>query len=255
MRWKKFKPLAVVLFVAALLSLTAAAQRDKEKAGESERKVTEAEVPKAALKALVKMARNAEITEFAEEIEYGSTFYEGSWKSKAGADVDVLVTKEGAVVEIEESIAADKLPAAALKAAKKAAGKNAEFSCEKKTMILYEIKFTKDGARHEVLLTPDGRKAEEEIEKGKADDEGNGNGDDGQKTKKMKAAAKDDNKDKDADADDDKKEKKVKAAVNDNDDEDADDEDADDEDEDADDEDADDDDADAADADDDDESK
>lgn len=242
MRSRTFKPLAVVIFVAALLSLTMAAQRDKEKAGESERKVTEADVPKAALNALVKMARNAEITEFAEEIEHGSTFYEGSWKNKAGANVDVLVTKAGAVVEIEESIPADKVPAAALKAAKKAAGENAKFSCEKKTMILYEIKFTKDGASHEVLLTPDGRIAEEEIEKGKSKD---GNGDDGQKAKKVKAAANDD--EEDADADDDKKEKKMKAAVNDNDDEDADDED-----EDADDDDADDDEDEDADADDDD---
>lgn len=198
MRSRNFKPLAVVIFVAALLSLTAAAQRDKEKAGESERKVTEAEVPKAALKALVKKAGEAEITEFAEEIEYGSTFYEGSWKNKAGANVDVLVTKTGAIVEIEESIAAEKLPAAVLKTARKLAGENTDLSCEKKTMYLYEVKFSKDGAGHEVLLTPDGRKAEEEIEKGKADDEGNGN--DEPKAKKVRAA-KDDNKDKDADAD------------------------------------------------------
>ncbi len=196
MRSRKFNLLAAVIFVAALLSLTAAAQRDKEKAGESERKVTEAEVPKAALNALVKMAGKAEITEFAEEIEYGSTFYEGSWKNKAGANVDVLVTKTGAVVEIEESIAAEKLPAAVLKAARKLAGENADLTCEKKTMYLYEVKFSKDGAGHEVLLTPDGRTAEEEIEKGKADDEGNG--DDEPKAKKVRAA-KDDNRDKDAD--------------------------------------------------------
>ena len=92
-------------------------------------------------------------------------------KKKGGAAVDVLVTKDGALVEIEETIPAGKLPAAALKAAKKAAGRSAELSCEKKTMILYEVKFSKNGARHELLLTPDGRTVEEEIEKGKAEDE------------------------------------------------------------------------------------
>ena len=178
MSWKSLKLIAVVILMAAVLCLTASAQRDKEKAGETERKVTEADVPKAALRALKRQARKAEITEFAEETEHGSTFYEASWKNKAGANFDVLVTKAGALVEIEETIPADEVPAAALKAAKKAAGKNAELACEKKTMILYEVKFSKDGASHELLLTPDGRVVEEGIEKGKSEDEdGNGNGD------------------------------------------------------------------------------
>jgi uncharacterized membrane protein YkoI len=33
-------------------------------------------------------------------------------------------------------------------------------------MILYEIKFQKADARHELLLTPDGRRVEEEVVKG-----------------------------------------------------------------------------------------
>lgn len=176
MNWRNWKPAAIVIVIGILACLTASAQKDTEKAGETERQVTESEVPKAALRALKRQARKAEITEFAEEIEHGSTFYEGSWKTKAGAQMDVLVTKAGALVEIEEKISADKVPAAALKAAKKAAGKNAELLWEKKTMILYEVKFSKGGARHELLLTPDGRIAEEEIETGKSDDE-DGNGD------------------------------------------------------------------------------
>jgi len=177
--WK----LAIVLALIAMLCATAHAAKDKKKAkgspkakvaqaAETEREVKQDQVPAAALKTLKKMARGAKITEFAEEMEHGSTFYEGSWKTKAGTNVDVLVTKAGDLVEIEEQVPTKKLPAAALKAAQKLAGKGAKVASEMKTMILYEIKFTKGDAHHEVLLTPDGRVVEQEIEKGKSDDDG-----------------------------------------------------------------------------------
>ena len=108
---RNWKPATILIVIGIVACLTASAQKDTEKASETERKVTEAEVPKAALKALQKQARKAKITEFAEEIEHGSTFYEGSWKKKGGAEVDVLVTKDGALVEIEEKIPVRRLPA------------------------------------------------------------------------------------------------------------------------------------------------
>ena len=187
MKPRHLKLVAVVILLAGLLCVAAVGQRGTERvkstsptpAGESERKVTEDEVPKAALAALKKLARRAKITEFAEEIEHGSTFYEGSWKTRAGANMDVLVTSAGDLVEIEEEMPANKAPAEVLKAARKAAGQNAQLTCEKKTMILYEVKFTTPQGRHELLLTPDGRRVEEEVEKGKPDDNpGHGESDD-----------------------------------------------------------------------------
>ena len=177
---KHWKLVAFMVFIGVMLCVAASEQKSKRKsrrtsrvqaskAGEIERKVTEAEVPAAALAALKKLAAGAEITEFAEEIEHGSTFYEGSWKAPSGAKMDVLVTPTGDLVEIEEQMDADKVPTAALKVAKKAAGKNTQLAFEKKTMILYEVKFRKGNRRHELLLTPDGRRVEEEIEKGKRD--------------------------------------------------------------------------------------
>lgn len=77
---------------------------DEQVNGESERQITKEEVPEAALATLKKLAGRAEITEFAEESEQGHTFYEGSWKSQSGANMDVLVTKSGALVEIEEQV-------------------------------------------------------------------------------------------------------------------------------------------------------
>ena len=220
MRSRYFKPAALVILIGIVLCAVSLAKQEKKskradrrakakavnkaKGEEIERKVTEAEVPAAALKALKKLAGDAKITEFAEEIEYGHTFYEGSWKGRSGEDVDVLVTKAGDLVEIEEKIPTDKVPAAALKAARKLAGKKAQVSCEKKTMILYEVKFTKGQARHEVLLTPDGRVVEKEVEKGTAEDGDNGNGDDNDDDKSnTKANVDEDDDDEDDDDEDD----------------------------------------------------
>ncbi|MHC4403535.1 MAG: PepSY-like domain-containing protein [Planctomycetota bacterium] len=157
---------------------------DRDEPAEMERSVTQAEVPAAALATLKKMAAGAKMTAFAEEVEHGHTFYEGSWKNAAQKNVDVLVTPTGDLVEIEERVGADQVPAAVLKVARKAAGKGAELGLEKKTMILYEVKFRKGRSRHEVLLTPDGRRVEEEVEKGKRgeedeDDDGDEEDDDG----------------------------------------------------------------------------
>jgi uncharacterized membrane protein YkoI len=145
--------------------------RDEEemegsKSEEQEREVTEAEVPAPALAALKKLAAGAKFTEFAEEIEHGSTFYEGSWKTAAGGNVDALVTSAGDLVEIEEQVGPDQVPAAVLAAVRKLAGPDAGLFCEKKTLILYEVKFRKDDQRHEILYTPDGRPLEKEIEEG-----------------------------------------------------------------------------------------
>ncbi len=169
--------------------------------GEFEREVTKDEVPKAALATLKKLAGRAKIAEFAEEIEHGHTFYEGSWKSRSGTNIDVLVTKYGALVEIEEEVNDDDVPSAVRKAVRKTAGRGAKLSFEKKTMILYEVKFSKGNSRHELLLTPDGRRVEEEIEKGKSDDEGDDDDDDDEKHN-MKANSDDDDEDDDNDDED-----------------------------------------------------
>ncbi len=170
-----------VLALGAAGAVALAAWGPGEQGGEQEREVTEAEVPAAALATLKKLAGGAKITEFAEEIEHGHTFYEGSWKAASGGNVDVLVTTTGDLVEIEERVRADQVPAAVLAAARRAAGKDARMAFEKKTLILYEVKFQKGDRRHELLLTADGRTIEEEIEKGKGegdDDDGDDHDDD-----------------------------------------------------------------------------
>lgn len=182
MRRKNWKLVAVMILLAVMLCAATYARKGKDQGKrasiaeavqptEAERQVTEAQVPAAALAALKKLAAGAEITNFAEEIEHGSTFYEGSWKTPSGANMDVLVTPAGDLVEIEEQTSIDKVPAAALNVARKAAGRETELAFEKKTTILYEVKFQKGESRHELLLTPDGRRVEESVEKGKPEEE------------------------------------------------------------------------------------
>ena len=142
-----------------------------EPSAESERKVTEAEVPAAALAMLKKIAGGAKITEFAEEVEHGGTFYEGSWKGPAGEKFDALVSAAGALAEIEQEIAADQIPEAVLVAAQKAAGKDVALGLEKKTMVLYEVRFQKGDRRVELLLGPDGRCVDKKAKRTKKHDE------------------------------------------------------------------------------------
>ena len=153
--------LGVALLITGSLALTQGTPApNKPVQGESEREVKESEVPKAALEALKRHANNAAFTEFAEEIEHGHTFYEGSYKGASG-HVDVLVTDTGDLVEIEEAISSDKAPAVVQAEARKAAGKDAKLRFEKKTMVLYEVHFKQGSEEQEVVLTPDGRPVRE----------------------------------------------------------------------------------------------
>lgn len=139
---------------------------------EKERVVKDSEVPAAAMAALKKVVGSAKLTRIQEEIEHGHTFYEGQYAGPDGK-VDVLVTATGDLVEIEEIVSADKVPAAVRAAATKAAGADAKLVFEKKTAISYETHFKKDGKHHELVLWPTGDRYHEEAEKGgDKDDDG-----------------------------------------------------------------------------------
>lgn len=162
MRKNHFKLIRIVP-ILAVGGLLAWAQETKEIPA-SERKVTETEVPAPARAALKKLAGAAALTEYAEEIEHGHKFYEGSWKALDG-NVDALVTEGGDAVEIEEAIPAEKVPVPARAAVEKEAGKGTPVQFEKKTLFLYEAHYKKDGKGREIIVTPDGRHFHEDGEK------------------------------------------------------------------------------------------
>lgn len=170
---KKLWMVACGSIAGSLLGGLVVLAQNKPAALEQERKVKEAEVPKAALDALKKAADKAAITEFAEEIERGSKFFEGTWTGPGGK-VDCLVTEAGDLVEIEEVIAAEKVPAPARNAAEKEAGKDAKLVWEKKTVIMYEVHYKKGDKTQEMILTPDGCQYHEEGEKKGEEDKDDG---------------------------------------------------------------------------------
>lgn len=164
----RLRVVAAFALSACLAGGLLAYAQNKNEAEEGERQVKQSEVPAAALAALKKVAGDASFTEFAEEIEHGHKFYEGSWKGPDG-NVDALVTESGDVVEIEESMPAAKVPAAVRAAAEKQAGKDAKY--ERKTVYLYEIHFKKDGKGQELIFTADARPYHEPGQKDEKDDD------------------------------------------------------------------------------------
>jgi len=160
---------SVMALVAVLFGGWFVWAQEKKASEEQERTIKENEVPAAALAALKKLAGSATITEFAEEIEHGHKFYEGSWKGPDG-NVDALVTESGDVVEIEESIPADKVPAGVRAASEKEAGKGVELTFEKKTVYFYEVHFKKDGKGCERIFTADARPYHEGPPEGDKDE-------------------------------------------------------------------------------------
>ncbi len=165
---------ALVVVLGALLAF---AQNDP-KGGDYEKQIKESEVPKAALDTLKKLAGGAPFTEFAEEVEHGQKYYEGSWKTADG-NVDGLVTETGDVVEIEESIPAAKVPNGAKTAIEKTAGKDTTVHFERKTVYLFEAHFKSDGKGREIIVTADGREFHEDC--GKEGQKEDGDDDDEEK--------------------------------------------------------------------------
>jgi hypothetical protein len=63
------------------------------------------------------------------------------------------------------------VPAKARAEVEKEAGKEAKAKWEKKTIVMYEAHFTKDGKAREMILTPDGRRFPEEQDEHDKDEE------------------------------------------------------------------------------------
>lgn len=152
------------LFFAGVVVARAQPKKASE---EHERKVSQKDVPAAALEALKRLAGKNELIQIEEETEHGQTYYEGAWLGPQGR-IEALVTTGGDLVETEEVVKADQVPHPVMDAIRKVAGKDAKLYLEKKTMWLYEVKFDKGPGRHEYLFFPDGRVSEHE-EKGQGD--------------------------------------------------------------------------------------
>ena len=130
----------------------------------AEKRVKMESLPPAVQKTVQEQAKGATIRGLSIEIEDGKTFYEAELKVN-GHNKDVLIDPNCAVVEVEEEVALDSLPAAAKDAIQKHAAKGkivlVESVSKNDTLVAYEAKIKTAGKTSEISVKPDGSPAKE----------------------------------------------------------------------------------------------
>jgi len=137
-----------LVLASGLTFLTAQAQ---------ETRIKRSQLPAAVEKTVAKESEGATIKGFAKEIEKGQTFYELELIVD-GHTKDVLMDKHGNVVEVEEQVSMDSLPAAVQEALKQAAGAGTigiiESITKNGTLVSYEAHVKHGKKRSEIKVGP-----------------------------------------------------------------------------------------------------
>jgi hypothetical protein len=126
-----------------------------------ERKIKRSELPPAVEKTVAAESAGATIQGFSTEVEGGKRLYEVELKVD-GHGKDILMDGQGNVVEIEEEVALDSLPAAVREGLTKAAGRGTISRVESLTkrgkLVAYEAVVKFGARRREVQVGPNGEK-------------------------------------------------------------------------------------------------
>ena len=126
-----------------------------------EKKIKRGQLPPAVETTVARESEGATIKGFSSEIEHGQKFYEVSL-SVNGHNKDILIDKNGNVVEVEEEVSLDSLPAPVQDALKKAAGsgtiENIESLMKNGTLVAYEAHIKCGKKRSEIQVGPNGEK-------------------------------------------------------------------------------------------------
>jgi uncharacterized membrane protein YkoI len=140
-----------VFAICLLLAATIAAQ---------EKKIKRSDLPPAVEKTVAAQSQGATLRGFSEEQENGQTCYEakllvGNHKK------DILIDANGAIVEVEEEVAADTLPQEVRDGlnAQASGGKllKVEAITKHDKLVAYEARVLKGGKKTEVEVGPDGK--------------------------------------------------------------------------------------------------
>src|SRR2546430_503299 len=120
-----------------------------------EKKIKRADLPAGVEKTVAAESAGATIKGFSMEKEKGETFYEAEMMVN-GHGKDVLIDASGTVVEVEEEVALDKLPAEVKAGLEAKAGKGkigkVESLTKKGKLVAYEAKVVTNGKKAEVQL-------------------------------------------------------------------------------------------------------
>jgi uncharacterized membrane protein YkoI len=147
---------AVISLVGLLLAMPAVAQ---------EKKIKRSDLPPAVEKTVAAQSAGATVKGFSKENEKGQTYYEAEMVVN-GHRKDLLIDTNGVIVEVEEEVAADTLPAEVKAGLQAKAGDGKVGKVESITkndkIVAYEAKVMKDGKKSEVQVGPDGKPLDHE---------------------------------------------------------------------------------------------
>jgi hypothetical protein len=130
-----------------------------------ERKINRSELPAAVEKTVVEQTKGATIRGFSQEKENGQTTYEAEMLV-IGHTKDVQMDTNGAVMEVEEQVELQEVPAAVKAGLQAKAGKGkitkVESITKKNKLVAYEAQVVTDGKKSEVQVGPDGKPLDHE---------------------------------------------------------------------------------------------
>src|SRR5437588_3144823 len=140
-----------VVALALLFAMSGSAQ---------EKKIKKSDMPAAVQKTADEQSKGATVKGYSTEVEDGKTIYEVELMVN-GHSKDVSMSPEGAVVEVEEEVALDSLPAEVRDGLKKKAGAGKITKVETLTkqgkLVAYEAHLNTKGKKSEVQVGPDGK--------------------------------------------------------------------------------------------------
>jgi len=126
-----------------------------------ETRIKRSELPPAVEKAVAEQAKVGTLRGLSKEIEHGKTFYEAELTIN-GHGRDVLIDEAGQVVEVEEEIAFDALPASVKEGLRSSTvgGEIVKVETLMKygELVAYEAAVKTNGKRTEIKVGPDGKK-------------------------------------------------------------------------------------------------
>ena len=130
-----------------------------------EKKIQRSDLPPAVEKTVVEQSQGAKIRGFSQEVENGATFYEAELVV-GGHSKDMLMDKDGKVVEVEEQVAIPELPSAVRDGLQAKAGKGkltkVETIRKHDQLVAYEAQVLTGEKRSEVQVGPDGKSLDHE---------------------------------------------------------------------------------------------
>jgi hypothetical protein len=130
-----------------------------------EKKIKRSDLPPAVEKTVAAQSAGATVKGFSKETEKGQTYYEAEMTVN-GHSKDILIDTNGAIVEVEEEVAIDALPAGVKAGLQAKAGEGKLVKVETLTkqdkLVAYEAQVTKGGKKSEVQVGPDGKPLDHE---------------------------------------------------------------------------------------------